>query len=302
MEIFPTDYLIYGPPHGGKTSFTVSAMWDWVNKKKLREGRLISIGREKNNFLHTPDEFTHTGSGESLHIKTPLLDTDVNDKEYDRWLKTLDMLTRSLIRDARQGKEDTPEVIGFDGWTEFDLLYENSAARQKMDAMQRFGSLLSETFSLLERRDPELLNVAFVSTARVGERRKAKTNRRGETFVSGDPEYVTNDYYPSYRGQMRYELPHYFSNVYYMQEDVRPIRSGPFAGTSRPVHALTVLKSDDQQHFSIKNQSEHEWLDAGYPTTLYNASFDDVNSKFIGLRDEYATKQVANIIRHEDVA
>ena len=81
------------------------------------------------------------------------------------------MLTRSLIRDARQGKEDRPEVIGFDGWTEFDLLYENSAARQKMDAIQRCGSLRSVTFSLLERLDPDLFNVAFVSTSRVGERR-----------------------------------------------------------------------------------------------------------------------------------
>ena len=300
-EIFPTDYLIYGPPHAGKTSLVTSAMWDWVEKKKIREGRLISIGREKNSFLHTPDEFTHTGSGESLYIKAPLLDTDVNDAEYDRWLKTLDQLTRSLIRDAKQGKADRPQVIGFDGWTEFDLLYENSAARQKMDTMQRFGSLLSQTFGLLERLDPEVLEIAFISTARVAERRKAKVNKRGEEFVPGDPDYIDVDYYPSYRGQMKFDMPHYFSNVFFMQEEVRKVKRGEYVGREMPVHALTVLRSDEAQHFLIKNQSEHEWLDAGYDTTLINPSFDDINDGFIRLKEEYGDKPVTKLIRHEDV-
>lgn len=304
MEIFPTDYLLYGPPHGGKTSWAVSAMWDWVKKEKLRNGRLIQIGREKNPYLHIPDEFLQTGSGQSLAVKSPLLDADAKSaSEYDQWLFTLDNLTKALVRDANQKKADRPEVVVLDGWTEFDLLYENTEARQRMDAMARFGSLLSETFTLLQRLDPQLLEVAFVSTARVGEKRKAKVNRRGEEFVPGDPAFVVNDYYPSYRGQMRYELPHYFSNVYYMQEEVRKVNSGPYEGRELPVHALTVLKGDsDQQHFAIKNQSEHEWLDAGYPTVLYNSSFDTVNERFIELRDEYSSKGVANIIRHEDVA
>ena len=29
-DLFYTDYLLYGTPGSGKTSFAVSAMWDWV--------------------------------------------------------------------------------------------------------------------------------------------------------------------------------------------------------------------------------------------------------------------------------
>ena len=45
-DLFYTDYLLYGTPGSGKTSFAVSAMWDWVKKKKLRNGRIISVGGE----------------------------------------------------------------------------------------------------------------------------------------------------------------------------------------------------------------------------------------------------------------
>lgn len=300
-DLFYTDYLLYGTPGSGKTSFAVSAMWDWVKKKKLRNGRIISVGGEKNDSLHIPEEFTHTGSGGSLQVSSPMLDKDVTEKDYDQWLRTLDQFTRALIRDAKQGKADRPEVIVFDGWTEFNLLFENTEARQRMDTMQRYGSLLKETFGLLQRLDPRTLEVVVIATARVGERRKAKVDRRGAEFVSGDPDFVNVDYYPSYRGQFRHELPHYYSNVYYMQSEVVVPVEGDFKGESVPAHSLTTVRADDAQQFLIKNQSEHEWLDAGFDTVLYNASFTDVNDLFVRLRDEYANKEVTKRITHEDI-
>ena len=300
-DLFYTDYLLYGTPGSGKTAFGVSAMWDWVKKEKLRNGRIISVGGEKNASLHIPDEFTHTGSGDSLNISSPMLDKDVTEKDYDQWLRTLDQFTRALIRDAKQGKADRPEVIVFDGWTEFNLLFENTEARQRMDTMQRYGSLLKETFGLLQRLDPRTLEVVVIGTARVGERRKAKVDRRGAEFTPGEPDFINVDYYPSYRGQFRHELPHYYSNVYYMQSEVVMPISGPYKGKQVPAHSLTVVRSDDAQQFLIKNQSEHEWLDAGYDTVLYNASFAQVNDLFIQLRDDYAAKEVVNLIRHEDI-
>lgn len=300
-DLFYTDYLLYGTPGSGKTAFGVSAMWDWVKKEKLRNGRIISVGGEKNASLHIPDEFTHTGSGDSLNISSPMLDKDVTEKDYDQWLRTLDQFTRALIRDAKQGKADRPEVIVFDGWTEFNLLFENTEARQRMDTMQRYGSLLKETFGLLQRLDPRTLEVVVIGTARVGERRKAKVDRRGAEFTPGEPDFINVDYYPSYRGQFRHELPHYYSNVYYMQSEVVIPISGPYKGKQVPAHSLTVVRSDDAQQFLIKNQSEHEWLDAGYDTVLYNAMFAQVNDLFIQLRDDYAAKEVVNLIRHEDI-
>jgi|TARA_R110002020_G_scaffold68444_6_gene179176 hypothetical protein len=303
MELFPTDYLLYGPPGSGKTSFAVSAMWDWAKKEKLRDGRIVFIGRERNDYLHIPDEFTHTSSGLPLAVKAPLLDSDVDVKDYDKWLKTLEMLTRSLIRDAQQGKENRPEVLVIDGWSEFGNLYENTEARQRMDGMARWGSLLHETYSLVQRLDPIALEMAIVTTARIGEKRKAKVSKRGDTFVPGDPEYVNSEYVPAFRGQMRFQLPYNFSNMWYMQTEVRRVTNtkSDYYGRMMPTRAMHVLKVDEDHIFDIKNQAEHEWLDAGYAPILYNALFEDVNSKFLYLRDEYAHKEVASLIRHEDV-
>ena len=86
-----------------------------------------------------------------------------------------------------------------------------------------------------------------------------------------------------------------------MQSEVVVPVEGDFKGESVPAHSLTTVRADDAQQFLIKNQSEHEWLDAGFDTVLYNASFTDVNDLFVRLRDEYANKEVTKRITHEDI-
>ena len=269
-----TSTLVYGGPGVGKTTYAVSAFWDWVNRQLVGNGKLITLGREDNPALMVPEECRQLSSGKSLRLGSPSLDSL-------QWADDFDKLVTGLLVSAKKG--ETLDALVIDGMSEVDLLYEHSFARKNSgdgDKFAKWDALLRQMFASMQRLDPQALKCNIIVTARVMEKRQAKESSRSS--IPGDPDFMNFDYYPSMRGSFKYHLPHYFNLVLYMETAQRLVTGGPYAGRRLPVHVLNMVRTGK---FYVKNQWENEWLRSGERLQLMNPSFHDVYSKLVNMNN-----------------
>lgn len=270
----PVAVLLYGNGGVGKTPLAVSAFWDWMRRKKLAEGRWITLGREDNPALAVPEEFRTMYDGKmSLRLRAPTLDDD-------RWVRDLDKVTLDLVKAARKGQK--LDALVFDGFSEFDLLYEKVVDNnggpdsllpetERKENFAKWNSLLESFFSIVQRLDPTELGCDVICTARVMEKKRAKQSKKG-TVIPGDPEYLDFDYYPAIRGAFRYLIPCYFNMVLYMDVEVRPVDVGGKI-LKAPTHILNTVATGD---FFVKNHWEWQWMKLGLPFEMVNPMWSDV--------------------------
>ena len=258
--------LLYGLAGAGKTALAVSSFWDWEEKKQVANGKLITFGSEDNPALEIPQEFRETEKGTSMRLTSPLLD---NDKFKDQW----NLISQKLVADA--GKGDCLDVLVIDGITEFDLLFEETyVGGGGENNFAKWNDLLSEFYSMMMRISPDVLKCHVIMTARVARQR----------VRSADSELIDGDLYPSVRGSFRFQLPHYFNLVLYM-ETVQ----ANLDGKTIPAHALNVIGSSGD--FLTKNVWEHKWLAAGYPNVVLNHTWGEFWDKLTGAMEANEDKE-----------
>lgn len=268
----PISLLVYGFGGGGKTTMGVSAGWDWKAKKPIRPFRWLRIGSEKNRALGVPDEYVRVFNSpdqKSLRFIDDLL----------AYLKALKIENDKAIRETGS---PAVEAVIVDGISELGLLYEsvhktNDTGNNKFKV---WDEMLEKLYALVQLLDPEELGAHVVVTARVGERRREMKDNSGKVINPGDPEYVGVDYYPQLRGSFRLSLPHYFDLVLYIEKELVTAEVGGKRRTNVPVHRLHLTGSKD---YLLKSKWEYEWLQAGHPDFLDNASFDDLLNLIEGL-------------------
>jgi len=255
-------YLFYGPPGGGKTDLLTSAFWDVRARREVARGKWITFGREGNPFLHVPESCRTTSGGMSLRFTVPNLDNTT-------WLDRFDKFTTVLLEQAH--REHPLDVLGIDGLSEFDMLYERTFGGGDGDANKfaKWNGLMDKFFAIMQRLDPNELGCHVIMTARVRERKRGTEEeekaRRKSDFesVSADDPF---DYYPSIRGGFKDWLAHYFENVFYIHT-----RKPPKGKTlDDPQHVVQLITLGD---YVTKLQGEREWLAAGYPRELANTNF-----------------------------
>lgn len=257
--------LIYGFTGAGKTTFGVSAGWDWKNKKQLRRMKWVRFGRERNNALAVPDSM-------QIHLASPSLDSDQWIRDFSGLLKQIKLENSRAIA---EGKEPPVEVLVIDGMTEFDLMFEKVHKNLKGDS-NKFGmwnDLLEECFSIMQMLDPEELHCHVIVTARVAANKEEKKDNKGTTISAADPDYIDSDYYPSMRGSFRLNFPHYFDLVLYVERDTVAGSIGGIKKNNVPVHRIRIVPD---KKYLVKNHWEYHWLTSGKPDILDNPSFDDV--------------------------
>ena len=249
-----TSWLLYGLAGSGKSAFGVSSFWDWQQRKVIGKGRWITIGRENNPALMVPASFRKAGNV-SLRLRAPALDDTT-------WLKDFEEVMTALLSMAKAGEH--LDGLVFDGWSEFDLLFENTFVGSGADRnIKKFEALLNNAFAIASMLDPEELGCHVFTTARVMERRKQHVNpKTGTTMGEADPEYMS-DYYPAFRGKFRYDMPNYHNMVMYME-----LKEG-----HPPTHLMHMLKTGD---YLIKNSWEHAWKAANLPEAIENPTFPQV--------------------------
>lgn len=253
----PLSVLVYGPPSAGKTTFGVSAFWDWKLNKPLRDGRWLQFGREDNPRLSVPPEMVKRFVAADLG---------------NSWVKDFDDYSIAALKKAKMG--GGPEVFVIDGFSEISLLHE---ATSKLEGFDLWGDWRKEFYAIMQRLNPRELKAHVVATARVMERKKAVKSKSSRAS-DGDPEFVNYDYYPLVQGSARLSLPAYFNYVLYMEPDVQYIP--PDLTTKKPVHILHLVRTGD---FYVKNVHEDVILERGGPYQLVNPSFDDVLRVLAGL-------------------
>jgi len=253
-------YLLYGPPGSGKTDLLVSAFWDVLTRREVARGKWITFGREDNPFLHVPESCRTTSGGASLRFTVPNLDSTT-------WLDRFDKFTAALLDQAK--REHPLDVLGVDGLSEFDMLYERTFGGGDGDANKfaKWNGLMDKFFSIMQRLDPNELGCHVVMTARVRERKRgtdveerARAKPDFESVSADDPF----DYYPSIRGGFKDWLGHYFHNIFYVHT------RKPKNKQADPEHVVQLITLGD---YVTKLQGEREWLAAGYPRELVNTSF-----------------------------
>ena len=269
------DTLLYGGPGAGKTALAVSSIWNWKEKKLVvPNGKIITFGIEDNIALDIPEECRHTEKGTSLRLTSPLLDSQ-------EFISRFDLLTRRFLQDAKEGHP--LDVLVIDGFSEFDLLYEATYTGQTGDegTFGKWNGLLTQMFACMMRANHEAMRCPIISTARVMEKKKARTSKTGST-VPGDPGYMDFDYYPSMRGSFRLQMPHYFNLVLYM-ETALATQTGP-DGKVRvvPAHVTNLVKNGD---FYVKNHWEHGWLEREAGTQVVNAMWPDLWNRIVGVEN-----------------
>ena len=265
-----TSGLLYGGPGSGKTALAVSAFYDWQTGTPVTENaKLVTFGREDNPALAVPESYRQTDKGTSLRFSSPQLDS------MD-WLEKFELVTEMLLHEASKG--NCLDVLVIDGMSEFDLLFEEVFAAQNggSDEFKKWNALLSQMFATMIRLDPVALGCTVLVTARVMERKKERRSRMSS--IAGDPDFVDFDYYPSLRGSFRLHFPHYFSYVWHMETQMMRATSGKWEGQMLPAHVLNMVRTGE---FYVKNQWEHQWLQAGEELQILNPSFPDVHSRMV---------------------
>ena len=269
-ELYPTPVsgLLYGGPGSGKSTLAVDSMFDWRTQKPRGRGMWITIGREDNPALLVPEEFRTSPGGMSLRLTS----TGLNDLE---WVKKFEAITDYLLLEAKKG--NCYDSIVIDGMSEFDLLYEAVFANiNKDDGFAMWNALLSQMFASMIRLDPNELNANVLVTARVMEKKKAKTSAR--SMIPGDPNYIDFDYYPSLRGSFRLHLPHYFNFVTYMETQMMMVKEGKWKGRKLPAHVANMVRTGE---YYVKNQWEHGWLQTQDALELVNPRFPDLYDRLL---------------------
>ena len=265
-----TSGLLYGGPGSGKTAFAVSSFYDWRTGTPVTENaKLVTFGREDNPALAVPESYRQTEKGTSLRFSSPALDS------MD-WLEKFEAVTDMLLHEASKG--NCLDVLVVDGMSEFDLLFEEvfSATNTGGDEFKKWNALLSQMFAIMMRLDPAALGCTVLVTARVMEKKKERRSNRSS--IAGDPDFVDFDYYPSLRGSFRLHFPHYFNYVLYMETQMMRVTEGQFEGKSLPAHILNMVRTGD---FYVKNQWEHQWLQAGEELQIINPHFPDVHKRMV---------------------
>ena len=260
MTLAPAAYLFYGPPGGGKTTLGVSAFWDFKKQEKIREGRLLLFGSEENEALGVPEEMIKRFS----HPDKPL--TFV--KEFVTYMKA---------RHQAVGKPGEPEVYCFDGMSEWNTsyLYEHQESRGDT-GWDRWNEAKDHFIQVIKLMNPKALNADVIVTARVDEVRRAVKNRRGDEVVPADPAWITEDsqYVPAMTGKWpRQNLGHFFALVSYVEAG-----RGQVEGSKKevPIHRYYMLPHEG---FLVKNHWEYQWVQAGKPDYLVNATFDSLRGE-----------------------
>jgi len=250
-------YLFYGPPGGGKTDLLTSAFWDVRTRREVARGKLVTFGREDNPFLHVPEACRMTSGGASLRFTVPNLDSTA-------WLDRFDKFTSALLDQAR--RSHPLDVLGIDGLSEFDMLYERTFGDGGGDSNKfaKWNGLMEKFFAVMQRLDPNELGCHVIMTARVRERKRgAESDERARRSPDAD-DHDPFDYYPSVRGGFKDWLGHYFQNVFYIHT------RKPKNKATLPEHVTQIITLGD---YMTKLQGEREWLAADYPRELVNTNF-----------------------------
>jgi len=231
-----------------------------VRDGKEVNGLWVTFGQENNKALGVPAKYREY-EGRSTRFTVPTLDND-------QWLKDFIALTNKLIIDARAGKH--LDILLLDGLSEFDLLYEEvyNETHNNPDKFAKWDGLLREIMGVMQRVDADELGCHVVATARVMESKKPMQSQG--RAVGGDPDFIDANYYPKFRGSFKFDLPHYFNLVTYMEEDMR-LTEGQ--AKREAVNILHMVRDGD---YLIKNQWKHSWKAAKMPSELINPRFWNV--------------------------
>jgi hypothetical protein len=265
--------LVYGPAGAGKSHYANSAWWDPIAKQSIdgKEGLWITMGAEDNPALMIPEKNRKRFSSPSL-----------NDL---RWVKEFEMLVRGLIATFKAEGKPAVDVVVFDGFSEFDLLFKQitesvEAEEVKANQFHVWKEIMAKFFTIVQLLQPSLNGSHVIATARRGEVKKyvqrsvGKPREGGKTWtVEEDEWYDGAEAAPSLHGGFRKDLPHYFDYVTYLDtETIIAPKGHKREGTKIPVHQMETMRGGNVY---IKNISEQLWLNSDYPTTLTNASFTD---------------------------
>lgn len=255
--------LVYGPPAAGKTRFGLSAMYDFAEHKVIRNGRLLLFGRETNRSLirRLPEEC----------VKRFISPADNPSEFVDQFQKYLKAAYSQAV------KGEGPEVFVLDGWTELDVLFSHIKPESDRETLKHFGRVKDNFIAAIQLLDPEVLRAHIITTARPAERKK------GINGVGQDPEYLDFQYIPAMSGWAKQNISHYSDLVMYMEADVELVKKPGGKVGKGPVHKLYTVPEGD---FWVKNVWEEEWVAAEYPSTLKNATFDDVLTRITTLQAE----------------
>lgn len=253
----PVSLLLYGGPGAGKTATAVSSFWDWANGKQVRDGRLIAVGRENNPALRIPGEL----------VRRFVISPD----DPLRHAKELNEYLRALRVAAYKGSG--PEVVVFDGFTEWASVYEHYKSQEPHDARDKWYAwrhLKDEFISTVQMLNPQELRAHVIATARVTVKRVGIVNKETREVTGADPEWVDCRYFPAIDGWARDNLSNYFNLVLYMDQDRKEVRAKGQT-TYDTIHRVYMRTQGD---FWVKNCWEHLLKEA--PPFLDNPTFDTI--------------------------
>jgi hypothetical protein len=264
MNVPPFSQLVYGGPGSGKTYYTTSAFWDHREKKQIREGRLLLMGRESNPALDIPEE---------LIRRFPFDETKPTEAS-----KAFNDYLRKVMLEVRKGK--SLGALAVDGFTEFTINFEQGHFDPN-DKFKMYDQMKRSLISDIQLMNPTDSGMYILGTARVGEWRKAIESRSTGAKTGGDPEWMdTFKYWPEMPGWAKRNLSHYFNLVNFVDLDIgrrQVLKRGGKAGETVerkvPVHNLYMLGVGN---FWVKNCWEEDYISAGQPDYLTNPMFDDV--------------------------
>lgn len=256
-EGFWTSQLIYGPGGAGKSRYLRSALTNGDGTP--RKAKIITFGREFRTISGLPKEIVQRFSVPSLDNRT--------------WLNDFEAFIQFLHVQAKKGNH--LDVLGFDGFSEFDLLHEET---NSSTGFQKFNDLMTDVFSIVQSLDPYELGCHILATARIMDKKMATVGKQSKG-IAGDPDYM-QELYPSFRGAFKYQLSNYFDFVFYLQQE-RTVVVGKEMLTK---HVLHVLQTGDYMT-KMCDPFEERWVSKGYPAELTNVGFNEVLKAIESLRE-----------------
>ena len=244
----PKAFLDYGSFGVGKTAFLTGAFWDYIAEKPVlldgREarGQILSIGREDASSLEIPDE--------SVKL------FPVPSQNPFSFIEALDRHLKRLIR--KQKGEDALDYLVVDGFTElnYDFTWSYNEQEAPSDRWETYRMWQAKFISTMLMLDPRVLGCHVMGTARVTER-KTGQQKAGEAVKGADPEWMDNfKYYPAMEGWAKQMLGHYWSFVFYADQEMKKSHKGAMRTTYRQHFQPTG-------DFAVKNTFDHKWERTG---------------------------------------